>query len=437
MSVKNFVRFACDRVPGQLVIQLTNHCNAHCPQCGMRRRAAIVRRRLPTDEVKRILDAAARKGFQAVSFTGGEPLLFTKDLITLIRHAGRVGIPFIRTGTNGFLFREAHKPRGIDRIKRFIDALAETSIRNFWISLDSARSEVHETMRGLPGVVAGIAKALPLFRAAGIYPAANLGINRNIDGPSTSDVLPSSFRSPETYLHTIYVRYRNAFDRFYRFVEDVGFDMVNVCYPMSIGEEERDAGLSAVYGATSPERLVAFSGSEKAIIYRALLAVIPRHRSHLRIFTPLSSVYALWRQHGQSPLSCPSSACRGGRDFFFVGAMDGDTYPCGYRGGENLGKFWRLDTRRRRAVEDCRRCDWECFRDPSELCAPLLTAMRKPWRLIGSLLQNRAHYRHWLRDIRYYKACNFFDGRVAADLQRLAPFRIEPQHSGVINTSSP
>ncbi|MBR9986665.1 MAG: hypothetical protein KFF68_12210, partial [Desulfosarcina sp.] len=36
-----------------------------------------------------------------------------------------------------------------------------------------------------PGVVAGIARALPIFHRAGIYPAVNLGINRNVGGDAT------------------------------------------------------------------------------------------------------------------------------------------------------------------------------------------------------------------------------------------------------------
>ncbi len=71
-------------------------------------------------------------------------------------------------------------PGGNDRIRRLVEMLADTPLRNFWISLDSADPAVHERMRGFPGVVAGIEKALPIFHQHGIYPSANLGINRNM-----------------------------------------------------------------------------------------------------------------------------------------------------------------------------------------------------------------------------------------------------------------
>jgi uncharacterized radical SAM superfamily Fe-S cluster-containing enzyme len=101
---KDLIGLTRSRVPGQLVIQFTDHCNARCPQCGMRVSERFSRSKLSQGDVYRILDAAAAKGFQVVSFTGGEPLLFLQDLADLMHYAGKVGIQYIRTGTNGFIF---------------------------------------------------------------------------------------------------------------------------------------------------------------------------------------------------------------------------------------------------------------------------------------------------------------------------------------------
>ncbi len=84
---------AAGSVPGQLVIQLTDHCNARCPQCGMRATQTFARHRLPLDRVRAILDAAAARGVGAVSFTGGEPFLFFDDLVDLIGYAAGPGFP--------------------------------------------------------------------------------------------------------------------------------------------------------------------------------------------------------------------------------------------------------------------------------------------------------------------------------------------------------
>ncbi|MBC2712084.1 MAG: 4Fe-4S cluster-binding domain-containing protein, partial [Desulfosarcina sp.] len=77
-----------NRIPGQVVIQITDRCNARCPQCGMRSTESFTRSTLGTDPIKRMIDAAARKGVQAVSFTGGEPLLDFNRLVELIHYAG-------------------------------------------------------------------------------------------------------------------------------------------------------------------------------------------------------------------------------------------------------------------------------------------------------------------------------------------------------------
>lgn len=403
--------FARNRIPGQLVIQFTNHCNARCPQCGMRTTARIARTRLDQAAIKRILDTAARQRIQAVSFTGGEPLLFLDDVLELIDYAGALRIPYIRTGTNGFLFRGAERSDFEDRIKRLAEGLAATPLRNFWISIDSAEPGVHEAMRGLSGVIKGIAKALPLFHAAGLYPSANLGINRRVGGALTADLRPDHYPDARTYLEVFYQRFVKAFDRFYRFVHGLGFTIVNTCYPMSITPEDQSAGLSAVYAATAEDNVVSFGGPEKAMLYQALMDVIPRHRKRLRIFTPLSSLYSLC-QHYRSPNNTSRAfGCRGGVDFFFIDAAGGDTYPCGYRGNENLGKFETLDVAACKPVADCHRCDWECFRDPSEMCAPLLQSLNAPLALARRVRHDPAYGGLWLEDMRYYAACDFFSGR--------------------------
>ena len=369
-----------------------------------------------------ILDSAAAKGVKALSFTGGEPLLFLDDLVDWMDYAGKAGIPFIRTGTNGFLLRRNGKPGFEDRIKRLAERLAATPLRNFWISVDSAFPEVHEKMRGLKGVIAGIEKALPIFHAAGLYPSANLGINRRVAGDAARELKPDRFADADRYLEAFYLCYREAFDRFYRVVRDLGFTIVNTCYPMSIGESEMADGLNAVYAATSEEDVVRFSSAEKAALYKALLETIPKYRAELRIFSPLSSLYMLYRQHSHPENRGDIAGCRGGIDFFFINAENGDTYPCGYRGDDNLGRFHHLDLHSIKPDGDCRRCDWECFRDPSELCAPFLQALRQPLALSRKMHRDGAYLKSWINDLRYYAACDFFDGRRPMNAKKMERF---------------
>src|SRR5208283_2779181 len=92
------------RGPRQLVVQYTDACNARCPQCSMRVTEPFKRSTLGKTAVKKIIDAAARKGVKALSFTGGEPLLYLNDIADLLKYARAAGIRLTRTGTNGYLF---------------------------------------------------------------------------------------------------------------------------------------------------------------------------------------------------------------------------------------------------------------------------------------------------------------------------------------------
>ena len=340
---------------------------------------------------------------------GGEPLLFLDEIIELIDHATGAGIPYVRTGTNGFLFMNSDRPDFERRLNAIAERLARTKLYTFWISVDSAVAAVHESMRGLPGVVKGIEKALPIFHQHGIYPSANLGINRNTGGPHSGTIQDE---------HVLYACFLRSFRDFYRAVDRMGFTIVNACYPMSA--ETNTKPINPVYRATSQDNVVNFLSDEKVIVFKALFDVIPEFRSRLRIFTPRSSLLALIRQHNGD--ASGSYACRGGREFFFIDAKNGDTFPCGYRGSENLGKFWDREFPRTNDREPCLKCDWECFRDPSEILGPLHDLRTRPGRFIYKMVRDRDWRRLWYKDLRYYRACDFFNCRVPPDMSKLGKF---------------
>ena len=397
------------RLPGQAVIQVTTRCNARCAQCGMSADHRFDRHSLDPDVVDRILETVAKLGMQAVSFTGGEPLLDFPRLTAMIRKARSLGIPYIRTGTNGFIFQRHEAPDFGDRMRRTADELLESGIRNFWISLDSSDPAIHEANRGLPGVVRGIEKALPVFHGRGLFPSVNLGINRlcggripALDGPFE----PQAFRQGFT----------EAFTRFFSFATELGFTIANCCYPMSEEEE-------AAYGATSTDPFIRFSVDEKKAMLQALRDAVTEFRPRIRLFTPISSLDALIAQ--ADGLAGRTYACRGGVDYFFVDASKGHAYPCGYRSGDDLGPFWEL---RELPGPDqaCRRCDWECFRDPSELLGPFGAALTNPLEVFRNFASRRDVFDSWLTDLRYYLACDTFDGTRPMRLEKLARFGRRP-----------
>lgn len=406
------------RLPGQVVIQYTDRCNAHCPQCGMRVSEQFARSKLPVDSVKRIIDHAAAQGVEVVSFTGGEPLLYLDEVVELVHYARRAGIRYIRTGTNGFLFLNSDKPRWESRLRRVVDRLASTPLRNLWFSIDSADAKRHESMRGLRGVVAGMEKALPIFHSHGIYPSANLGINRFAGGESMGRLTgPSPHRDAER--DDFQASAMEAFERFFEHVIGMGFTMVNMCYPISMGAGGVESD-DAVYAAASVDDAVSFRDEERELIYRALLEVIPIFRHRLRIFTPLSSLEAMVRQYAEGERT--RYPCRGGADFFFVSCRDGHAFPCGYRGGDDLGPFWDLDLSKPPCDALCTACDWECFRDPSEVLGPFAAALAHPLRFVARGGLKGCLSSRWRTDLSYYRACGFFDGRLPADRARLMRF---------------
>lgn len=421
--LRHALTLARGRIPAQLIIQLTDSCNATCPQCGMRRNAPFRRSLLPLDQCRQIIDHAANSGIAALSFTGGEPFLYSQNLLTLIHYAGEAGIPFIRTGTNGFLFKNPDSADFTARISRLAESLAATRLYTFWISIDSPDPETHEKMRVLPGVIKGIERALPIFHQHGVFPSANLGI--------TKAILP---RRPTAQAgsETTHEEFRAGFRAFYRRVIDLGFTIANACYPMNI-ETDQATSLSAVYEATAEDDCVHFSAREKHAMFTALAETIPEFRSRIRIFSPLSSLHSLAQRYSSE--EDRSYPCNGGSDFFFIEAKDGNTYPCGYRGSENLGKFWNLDLKNPPRERSCRECDWECFRDPSELLGPFQEFCSAPFGITRRLLRDRKLTTLWLSDLRYYRATDFFNGRQAPDYHKLANFA--PHSLSPLNTKEP
>ena len=415
LSWRHWRQFRRGRFPGQVVIQYTDRCNASCAQCGMRKENLYPRSTANLDDIKRLLDHAAAQGIEAISFTGGEPLMYMNDVLAGMRYAKRVGIRYIRTGTNGFVFMGHDKAGFADKINRLAEALAESGAHNFWISIDSASVEVRERNRGLPGVIEGVHKALPIFHAHGLYPTANLGLNRYLGSAAPP---PRVGYDPEAF----YGHFQDGFRRFYKFVHDMGFTIVNACYPMNFDADEA----AAVYTATAMSDFVSFSNAEKEQLFRAMLDIIPEFHHKLRIFTPLSSLHALIQRYAGREAA--GYACRGGVDFFFVDAKDMATYPCGFRGEENLGPFWDLDLRRDiDATAWCKQCDWECFRDPSELAGPVLELFQTPWRMAKRFWADRDYARLWASDILYYQACDFFNAACPPNDKRLSRFAPKPR----------
>lgn len=383
-------------IPGQMVIQVTNHCNGACPQCGMRKSSNIQRCSLTVDKIKNTVLECAENGFEAVSFTGGEPFLYIEQLLDLLSFASKTNVSYTRTGTNGYMLANTN----ITKIEGFIKKLSSTKIRNFWISLDSACTDTHERMRGLPGVIEGIKRALPIFHSYNIYPAANLGINRNILGE------PVAVLNGQEDESRFYESFKEGFTAFFQKAIDMGFTMTNLCYPMSNSNEDLD---KPVYGAISDDLVVSFSKKELKLIFKALLEVIPKFRDKIRIFSPLSVLYAMSLDDDKMLFPC-----FGGIRYFYMDSRDGNVYPCGFLGDDNKGEtLSEALEKAENHMPDCTKCHWECFRDPSQLFGIGLHILKHPIKTLIKKELDPIMVKYWFEDMKYYNRNNFFDGRSA------------------------
>lgn len=129
------------RLP-KLDIEITERCDNNCIHCSINQPAgdtAIKNREMPTSQIKRHLDEAARLGCLLVRFTGGEPLL-RDDFEELYLHARRLGMQ-VMIFTNARLIR----PRLADLFRR-IPPLVDIEISVYGMTKQS-----YEAVTRMPG----------------------------------------------------------------------------------------------------------------------------------------------------------------------------------------------------------------------------------------------------------------------------------------------
>lgn len=134
---------------------LTERCNAYCGFCAFGDHARYAgTRHAVTADVLRNLPALKKLGVRFVDFTGGEPLLHP-DLPEILRAAHALGLRTSVT-TNGLLY-----PKRAEELRGGVDLLH--------FSLDAARAELHDAMRGVPCFDA-VMESIALARALGEFP---------------------------------------------------------------------------------------------------------------------------------------------------------------------------------------------------------------------------------------------------------------------------
>lgn len=130
----------CGPILGTLV---TNYrCNYRCQMCDLRLRDQELQgrglREFDTDGMKRVLRDFAALGTSGIGFTGGEPLL-RKDVFELLAYTKALGM-FSHLNTNGYFLDDGAARK-----------IIEAKVDSINISLDGARPETHNRIRGFSG----------------------------------------------------------------------------------------------------------------------------------------------------------------------------------------------------------------------------------------------------------------------------------------------
>ena len=137
---------------------VTQRCMCDCASCLWKDDAAVD---VPLADLKHFYGQARDAGFLAAAFTGGEPFLRTDlgELARFVKQDAGMAILLFTTG----LYLE----RRMDEVLPHIDMLL--------VSVDSARAERHDAIRGVPGLFDRLVKGVRLAKQR--YP--NLPIHLN------------------------------------------------------------------------------------------------------------------------------------------------------------------------------------------------------------------------------------------------------------------
>jgi MoaA/NifB/PqqE/SkfB family radical SAM enzyme len=107
---------------------------------------------LSTAEVEKVIDGFASLGTAGMSLTGGEPTL-RPDCFHLLTYAKRTKM-MVNLNTNAFTLNDRARVR----------ALLDTGVDSLNISLDGARPETHDRLRGVPRGFDHVAQATQLIQ---------------------------------------------------------------------------------------------------------------------------------------------------------------------------------------------------------------------------------------------------------------------------------
>jgi radical SAM protein with 4Fe4S-binding SPASM domain len=310
-------------------LSITYRCNNVCYQCDLPRPWFYRKRgesELSTEEFERIIDELAELGVAGINLTGGEPSL-RRDHLKLLKRIKSAGLN-ANLSTNAFTLVEQER----------VDALLATGVDSINISLDGACAATHDRLRGAPGGFDRVARATELLVAA-----------RRKGRPSI------------TYIFVIGTDNHTELTDFIELSRARGIDSVGF---MPVFDVYRDRKERSEEARLAMEASVARLRGQKR---NGDQVFIDNTDAYLSLFG------AAWRG-APSPLQCYAPYHNILIDSY------GNVFPCAlpYSNGgppignvrsSGVGDFWRSETyqTRRRELDDCRACYWNCHTEANLL----------------------------------------------------------------------
>lgn len=197
------------RLATDIAFSYTLNCNARCAHCGVNG-GPKRRGKLGVEKTIAAIKVAAQAGIKVAGFTGGEPLLYTDDLTTIMQTChDAYGTVFSLT-TNGYWAFSAKAARSL------VDRLASAGLIKLRMSADAYHQEFVPLERVIMAVEAGLARGIKvrvdgvvglndretakIFSVLRKYPIA-LGMQPLLPAGRAAEVL-SSEKFPTTSSHT-------------------------------------------------------------------------------------------------------------------------------------------------------------------------------------------------------------------------------------------
>lgn len=159
-------------------------CNLFCDYCTIS--PAMRARSLDAAAVDRAMQRARADGYDAISFTGGEPTI-RGDLLALVRRARLLGFADIKLQSNGLLLGAG----------RNLERLVDAGVSRFHVSIHTHEADAYETMVRRAGTHAAMVAGLTALVVRGLAPVADVILER-----TTWPRLPDALR----WLHELGVR---------------------------------------------------------------------------------------------------------------------------------------------------------------------------------------------------------------------------------------